>query len=90
MKKTALFILVLLLSLNCFSQGRRNWTVLDGLNLDPEYPFQTESDIEGICFIVLSNTVSYYDAPIIVNDKEGKEIVRIEYDDSLDIFFYYL
>lgn len=45
MKKTALFILVLLLSLNCFSQGRRNWTVLDGLNLDPEYPFQTESEI---------------------------------------------
>lgn len=89
MKKTAIFILGLLLSLNGLSQNRSNWTPLDYLNQDPEYPFQTEKNIEGLCFITLSDSFDYYQTPILIKDKDNKQIVKIEFVDSLGILTTY-
>ncbi len=42
-----------------------------------------ERDISGQCFIILSDNFDYYKYPIIIKSTDNKEIIRIEFSDSL-------
>ncbi len=71
------------------AQNRSNWTQLDYLNQDPYYTFQTGKKITGLCFITLSDSIDYYQTPIIITDKDKSQIVRIEFVDTLGILTTY-
>ncbi|NME67996.1 hypothetical protein [Flammeovirga aprica] len=85
MKQTILSIVGLLLCLNCFSQERDHRASLDYLNQSIEYPFITEKNIDGLCFITLSNNFDYYQNPILLTDKDNQQIASIEFVDTLGI-----
>ena len=59
-----IFLLILAVS-SIYSQNRKNWTELDYLNFDDSYPFEAETDITGIFFVTISDTLNYYAKPII-------------------------
>ncbi|WP_156152355.1 hypothetical protein [Flammeovirga sp. OC4] len=84
MKKIITSIIFIFLCLDCYSQNDSS-THLRYLNQLLEYPFTTEKNIQGICFITPSNDFDSYQDSIILNDKDNNPIVRIAYDDSLGI-----
>ena len=81
--KAIILIGTLFLTISTFGQNRKDWTQLDFLNKDSENPFMTENNISGLCFIILSDNFDYYKKPIIIRSTDNKEIVRIEFIDSL-------
>ena len=82
MKQNIIILILLTSSTIAFCQDRKDWTELDYLNQDESYPFETEKDFSGEYFITLSDKFDYYNQPIIIRDKEQKEIVRIEFKDN--------
>ncbi|QLE01284.1 hypothetical protein HX109_06775 [Galbibacter sp. BG1] len=79
MLRFKLLVLLILTVNSLLSQDRKNWTQLDYLNADESYPFQTEKDITGNFFVTISDTLNYYENPIVITDSENKEIARIEF-----------
>jgi hypothetical protein len=65
-----------------FSVSALGQAPLDLLNRASEYPFVTENNISGQCFIILSKDFDYYKSPIVIKSADNKEIVRVEYWDS--------
>ncbi|WP_271855904.1 hypothetical protein [Patiriisocius marinus] len=82
MKQTIALLLILIIPNLIFSQNRKDWTQLDYLNFDKNYPFETEKDISGLFFITPSITFDYYTEPIIVFDQENNEILRLRVGES--------
>ena len=82
MKRLITFIILILTINSALSQNRKNWTQLDYLNADESYPFQTENDITGIFFVTISDTLNYYENPIVITDSENKEIAKIEFTEN--------
>jgi hypothetical protein len=72
----------LLPNLNCFSQSTSDWTTLDHFNHDTEFHFSTEKKLSGLCFITLSDSFDYYQNPIILKDRDDKQIMSIVVNDT--------
>ena len=73
------FAILLISSFQAVAQDA--WFELSTINNDPDYPFKTEKNIEGICFIVPSPDLNYYKKPIVLSEN-GKEFLRIEFSES--------
>lgn len=71
----------LIISISTIGQSRKDWTQLDFLNKDPDYPFETEKDISGVCFVIMSEMFSVYEKPIIIKSKDNKEILKIVFSE---------
>lgn len=59
-----------------------NINVLEFLNNYPDNPFFTERDVNGLCFITLSDSFDYYAKPIVFKNIVQKEILKIEFNGS--------
>jgi hypothetical protein len=73
------------LIISCFKTLAQDaWFELSTINNDPDYPYKTEKNIEGICFIVPSPELNHYKKPIVLYEN-GKEFLRIEFSESRGI-----
>ena len=83
----AIQIIISLLAINVQLLAQTDWkNYLEGLNgKDTYYQFVVEKGISGKCFLMLGEEVNYYQDIISLDDKAGKEILRIEFDDSLGL-----
>ena len=82
---TRLALIFIFLPTLLFGQDRSNWTRLDFLNRTKENPFIPQDNINGICFVTLADTFNYYKKPIIINDKDKNEVLKIQFTDSLGL-----
>ena len=85
MKQIITYLLAFSVGLNCFGQNANNWTILDDLNQNPNFPFKTEKEIRGICFLTLSDNFDYYHSPIIVKNTNNELVAKIEFVDTIGI-----
>jgi len=61
---------------------RSQWTKLDYLNQDTEYPFVEEDSIIGIGIVTISDTVDTYYKKLSVYNTSGKVIATVEQKES--------
>ncbi|MBS4040686.1 MAG: hypothetical protein KGZ81_08805 [Flavobacteriales bacterium] len=83
MKKLIKIFLITLFCSFSNAQSKKNWTVLDFLNFSAENPFIVENDINGVCFVILSEEFNYYKSPIIINNENQNVILNIEYNETV-------
>lgn len=69
---------------SCFiatGQGR-SAAILDYINNPPDL-FIPERSITGLCFIILDDGFGLYKTPIVINETNGAELLKIEFENSL-------
>jgi hypothetical protein len=64
------------------SINRSQWTNLDYLNQDSEYPFVAEDSIIGIGIVTISDTIETYNKKLSVYNTSGKVIATVELKES--------